>query len=155
MNDLRRQCLYDALATRILVIDGAMGTMLQAHRPTAADFGGPALDNCLEQLCRTRPEWILEIHRGYLDAGADILKTNSFQSSPIVLAEFGIGEQSHELSALAAKLARQAADEFSTASKPRFVAGSLGPPTQIPPPRAASPRGHYSQRCSSEHTGLP
>src|SRR5438093_4584722 len=130
MRNLRRQHLYDALATRILVLDGAMGTMLQAHLPTPADFGGPALDNCLEQLCHTRPEWILGIHRGYLDAGADILKTNSFQSSPIVLAEFGIADQAQELSALAAKLARQAADEFSTTLKPRFVAGVMGPTTK-------------------------
>jgi 5-methyltetrahydrofolate--homocysteine methyltransferase len=127
MQSLRRQCLFDSLETRILVLDGAMGTMLQDHEPTTADFGSPALDNCLEVLCRTRPEWILDIHRANLEAGADILKTNSFQGSPIVLADFGIEGQAHELNALAAKLARQAADEFSTSAKPRFVAGSLGP----------------------------
>ncbi|MBV8841922.1 MAG: homocysteine S-methyltransferase family protein, partial [Bryobacterales bacterium] len=124
--DHLRTCLRD----RILILDGAMGTMLQARKPTATDFGGPRFENCNEQLCRTHPEWILEIHRAYLAAGADILKTNSFQGSPIVLAEFGLAEQAHELNVLAAKLARQAADEFSAEAKPRFVAGSIGPTTK-------------------------
>jgi 5-methyltetrahydrofolate--homocysteine methyltransferase len=129
MDNLRRQELYDALATRILIMDGAMGTMLQAYHPTLADFGGPSLENCSENLSRTHPEWILEIHRAYLEAGADIIETNSFQGSPIVLAEFKLEDQTHELNVLAAKLARQAADEYS-ATKPRFVAGSLGPTTK-------------------------
>jgi 5-methyltetrahydrofolate--homocysteine methyltransferase len=129
MDSLRRQQLYDSLATRILIMDGAMGTMLQAYHPTVADFGGPGLENCSENLSRTHPEWILEIHRAYLEAGADIIETNSFQGSPIVLAEFQLEDQTHELNVLAAKLARQAADEYS-AAKPRFVAGSLGPTTK-------------------------
>ena len=111
-------------------MDGAMGTMLQERNPTAADFGGAHLENCNENLCRTRPEWILDIHRAYLEAGADIIETNSFQGSPIVLAEFNLEDQTHELNVLAAKLARQAADEFATTAKPRFVAGSLGPTTK-------------------------
>src|SRR5579863_239511 len=122
--------LYDALAERILILDGALGTMLQARNPAAEDFGGPGLENCNENLCRTRPEWILEIHRAYLAAGADIVESNSFQGSPIVLAEFGLESQTHELNVLAARLARQAADEFSTPAKPRFVAGALGPTTK-------------------------
>ncbi len=130
MDSLRRQQLYDALATRILVMDGAMGTMLQARNPTAADYGGPGLENCYENLCRTHPEWVLDIHRAYLDAGADIIETNSFQGSPIVLAEFNLADATHELNVLAAKLARQAADEFAAAAKPRFVAGTLGPTTK-------------------------
>ncbi len=130
MNDLRRQQLYDALASRILVIDGAMGTMLQAHNPTAADFGGPGLENCNENLCDTHPEWITGVHRAYLEAGADIIETNSFQGSPIVLAEFKLEDKTHSLNVTAAQLARQAADEFSTTAKPRFVAGSLGPTTK-------------------------
>jgi 5-methyltetrahydrofolate--homocysteine methyltransferase len=130
MKSLRHQELYDALATRILIMDGAMGTMLQEYNPTAADFGGEALENCNENLCRTRPEWILGIHRSYLEAGADIIETNSFQGSPIVLAEFKLEDKAHELNVLAAKLARQSADEFSTTSKPRFVAGALGPTTK-------------------------
>ena len=127
MSNSSREALVESLENRILVLDGAMGTMLQDLHPSAADFGSAALDNCLEVLCRTRPEWISGVHRAYLDAGADIVKTNSFQGSPIVLADFGIENQAHELNHAAASLARQAADEFSTASKPRFVAGSLGP----------------------------
>jgi 5-methyltetrahydrofolate--homocysteine methyltransferase len=127
---LRRQQLYDALASRILIIDGAMGTMLQAYNPTLADFGGAKLENCNENLCLTRPEWLVEIHGAYLEAGADIIETNSFQGSPIVLAEFGLEDKAHELNVAAARAARKAADEFSTTSKPRFVAGSMGPTTK-------------------------
>ncbi len=130
MDEQRRNQLYDALASRILIIDGAMGTMLQAYNPTAADFGGAALENCNENLCLTRPDWIRDIHKAYLEAGADIIETNSFQGSPIVLAEFKLEDKTHELNVLAAKIAREAADQFSTASKPRFVAGSLGPTTK-------------------------
>ncbi len=130
MQEHRRNQLYDALASRILIIDGAMGTMLQAYNPTLADFGGQGLENCNENLNVTRPEWIADIHRAYLKAGADIVETNSFQGSPIVLAEFNIQDKAHELNFLAAKIARQAADEFSTAAKPRFVAGSMGPTTK-------------------------
>src|SRR6202142_270577 len=97
MNDLRRQELYDALASRILIIDGAMGTMLQEHNPTLDDFGGPGLENCNENLCLTRPEWIADVHRAYLAAGADIIETNSFQGSPIVLAEWKLEDKTHEI----------------------------------------------------------
>ena len=107
----RRKLLEDAVSSRILILDGAMGTMLQAHNPTLEDFGGAGLENCNENICRTHPEWILDIHRAYIEAGADILDTNSFQGSPIVLAEFGLADQAHELNVLAAQLARQAADE--------------------------------------------
>jgi len=130
MNSLRVQQLLDALRSRILILDGAMGTMLQEHHPTAEDFGGARLENCNENLCITRPEWIVDIHRAYLKAGADIIETNSFQGSPIVLAEFGLEDKAHELNFLAAKLARQAADELSTPAKPRFVAGAMGPTTK-------------------------
>jgi 5-methyltetrahydrofolate--homocysteine methyltransferase len=123
MSDARRQRLQDAVSSRILILDGAMGTMLQARNPTAADFGGPGLENCNENICRTHPEWILDIHRAYVEAGADILTTNSFQASPIVLEEFGLADQAYELNALAARLAREAAGE-------RFVAGSMGPTTK-------------------------
>ena len=107
-----------------------MGTMLQAYNPTLADYGGAGLENCNENLCRTHPEWVLDVHRAYLEAGSDIIETNSFQGSPIVLAEFKLEDRTHELNVLAAKLARQAAEEFSTPAKPRFVAGSLGPTTK-------------------------
>ncbi len=125
MDPLRRKQLYDALASRILIIDGAMGTMLHAHNPTDADWGGSNLVNCSEALNRTHPEWVRGVHEAYLEAGADIIETNSFQSSPIALEDFKLNPR--ELNVAAARSARQAADEFSTAAKPRFVAGSLGP----------------------------
>jgi 5-methyltetrahydrofolate--homocysteine methyltransferase len=130
MDSRRRDQLNDALASRILLLDGAMGTMLQARRPTREDYGGQILDGCNENLCRTHPDWILDLHRAYLDAGADIIETNSFQGSSIVLAEFGLEREAHHLNCAAARLARQAADEFSTSSKPRFVAGAIGPTTK-------------------------
>ena len=123
----RRQALTDALESRILVIDGAMGTMLQQRQLTAADFGGPALEGCNENLVRTRPDVVLDIHRAYLEAGADIVETNSFNGTKSDLVDYGVDGESYELMATAARLARQAADEFSTARKPRFVAGSMGP----------------------------
>src|SRR5271155_4104967 len=107
-----------------------MGTMLQQCDLTAADFGGAALEGCNENLVRTRPDVVLDIHRKYFAAGSDIVETNSFGSAPIVLAEYGLERDAHELSFLAAKVARQAADEFSTPGKPRFVAGSVGPTTK-------------------------
>ncbi len=123
----RRQALLDALESRILIIDGAMGTMLQQQRLTAADFGGPALEGCNEYLVKTRPDVVLGIHRAYLEAGADIIETNSFNGARSDLVDYGADGESHELMAGAARLARQAADEFQTARKPRFVAGSMGP----------------------------
>jgi 5-methyltetrahydrofolate--homocysteine methyltransferase len=126
MDPLRRKQLDEAVSSRILILDGAMGTMLQAYNPTAADFGGAGLDNCNENICRTHPDWILAIHRAYIEAGADILSTNSFQASPIVLEEFGLADQAHELNVLAAQLARQAADQ----EQGKFVAGSMGPTTK-------------------------
>src|SRR5271170_1496565 len=123
----RRQALFDALESRILVIDGAMGTMLQQQRLTAADFGGPVLEGCNEYLLKTRPHVVLGIHRAYLEAGADIIETNSFNGTKSDLVDYGVDGESYELMAAAARLARQAAEEFSTSRKPRFVAGSMGP----------------------------
>jgi 5-methyltetrahydrofolate--homocysteine methyltransferase len=125
-----RLALRELMRERVLVLDGAMGTMLQQARLTAADFGGPALEGCNENLVVTRPDVVLAIHRGYLRAGADIIETNTFGGTPIVLAEYGLQEKTHELNRRAAELARQAADEFSTPAKPRFVAGSMGPTTK-------------------------
>src|SRR5215469_9151584 len=128
--DQRRQALLDALESRILVIDGAMGTMLQQQHLTAADFGGPALEGCNENLVRTRPDVVSGIHRAYLEAGADLISTNTFGGTRLVLAEYGLQESARELNRSAARLAREAADEFATSSKPRFVAGSIGPTTK-------------------------
>src|SRR5712675_430740 len=124
------RALRDLLSQRILVLDGAMGTMLQQRNLTAEDFGGAALEGCNENLVRTRPDVILDIHRKYFDAGSDIVETNSFGSAPIVLAEYGLAADAHFLSHRSAELARQAADEFTKPGKPRFVAGSMGPTTK-------------------------
>jgi 5-methyltetrahydrofolate--homocysteine methyltransferase len=132
MRDLIQQglALRELLRERILVLDGAMGTMLQQENLTAEDFGGPALEGCNENLVITRPDVVLGIHRKYLEAGSDIIETNSFGSAPVVLAEYGLGEFSRKISRIASELARQAADEYSKPGKPRFVAGSMGPTTK-------------------------
>ncbi len=124
------KALRELLAERILVLDGAMGTMLQQRHLTAEDFGGSALEGCNENLVRTQPDVVLDIHRKYFEAGSDIVETNSFGGATIVLAEYGLAADAHFLNKRAAELARQAADEFSTARKPRFVAGSVGPTTK-------------------------
>ena len=122
--------LRDLLSQRILLLDGAMGTMLQQRNLTAEDFGGAALEGCNENLVRTRPDVVLDIHRKYFDAGSDIVETNTFGSAPIVLAEYGLAADAQLLSRRAAEIARQAADEFTSSAKPRFVAGSMGPTTK-------------------------
>ena len=124
------KALRELLSERILVLDGAMGTMLQQRHLTAEDFGGTALEGCNENLVRTRPDVVLDIHRKYFEAGSDIVETNSFGGAPIVLAEYGLAADAHFLNRRAAELARQAADEFSTTGRPRFVAGSVGPTTK-------------------------
>ncbi len=126
----RRSTLEEALSTRILVLDGAMGTMLQDRHLTAADFGGPALEGCNENLVFTCPDVVRDIHRAYYEAGSDIVETNSFGGTKIVLAEYGLEDKSYELNRQAALLARQAADAASTPSRLRFVAGSMGPTTK-------------------------
>jgi 5-methyltetrahydrofolate--homocysteine methyltransferase len=124
------KALRELLSERILVLDGAMGTMLQQRHLTAEDFGGAALEGCNENLVRTRPDVVLDIHRKYFEAGSDIVETNSFGGATIVLAEYGLAADAHFLNKRAAELARQAADECSTPSKARFVAGSVGPTTK-------------------------
>src|ERR1700736_4069668 len=124
------KALRQLLEQRILVLDGAMGTMLQQCNLSAADFGGAALEGCNENLVKTRPDVVLDIHRKYFAAGSDIVETNSFGSTPLVLAEYGLEAEAYDLSKRSAQLARQAADEFTTPGKPRFVAGSMGPTTK-------------------------
>ncbi len=115
---------------RILVLDGAMGTMVQSRDLGADDFGGDELEGCNEHLVVSRPDVILGVHRAYLEAGADIIETDTFGGAPVVLAEYGLAGRSRELNRRAAELAVQAAGEHATARRPRFVAGSVGPTTK-------------------------
>ncbi len=124
------QSIMTALSERILVIDGAMGTQLQARNLTADDFGGAEYEGCNEYLVISRPDVIEDVHRDYLAAGADIVESNSFGSTDIVLAEYGLQDQVFELNRQAALIARRACDVFSTPDKPRWVAGSMGPTTR-------------------------
>jgi 5-methyltetrahydrofolate--homocysteine methyltransferase len=114
----RQQALADILAERVLVLDGAMGTMLQQRNLTAEDFGGAALEGCNESLNRTRPDVVTAIHRAYLDAGSDAIETNTFNCDRISLGDYGLSSDVYELNVTAAKLAREAAEEFSTGAKP-------------------------------------
>ena len=101
-----------------------------AGEPHCRRLRRPALEGCNENLVITRPDVVCGIHRKYLEAGSDIIETNSFGSTPVVLAEYGLGAEARDISRVAAALARKAADEFSTPAKPRFVAGSMGPTTK-------------------------
>ena len=116
----------DALARRIVVFDGAAGTYLQAKELTVDDYGGPAFEGCTDILCATRPDVIAQMHRDYFDAGADVVETNTFGAFGVPLGEYGIADRAHELSFEGARIAREVADELSTADRPRFVAGSMG-----------------------------
>lgn len=122
--------LQEALQRRILILDGAMGTMIQQAELTAADFGGEELEGCNEMLVLTRPDVIAGIHAAYLEAGSDIIETNTFGATSVVLAEYDIPEKAREINLAAAKLAREACDRYSTPDKPRYVAGALGPTTK-------------------------
>jgi len=116
----------------VLVFDGAMGTNLQVQNLTAEDFGGPEYEGCNEYLVHTKPEAVATVHRGFLDAGADVIETDTFGGTSVVLAEYDLADQAYYLNKTAAELAKKVAEEFSTPEKPRFVAGSMGPGTKLP-----------------------
>ncbi len=128
--EARAQALYGALEERILVLDGATGTALQGFELTADDFGGPDLEGCNENLCATRPDVVRGLSELYLRAGADIVETNTFGSTPLVLAEYGLADSAFELSRLAAALAREACAGFDAPGRLRFVCGAMGPTTK-------------------------
>ncbi|HET6585147.1 MAG TPA: methionine synthase [Nannocystaceae bacterium] len=122
------------LAQRILVIDGAMGTMLQQYSLTEADYRGTRLANHPKELkgnhdvlALSRPDVVRRVHEAYLEAGADIIETNTFSATAIAQADYGLSELAYDLNFAAATVARQAADAWSTPERPRFVAGALGP----------------------------
>lgn len=121
--------LKEVLSNRVMVLDGAMGTAIQDKDLGPEDFGGPKYEGCNENLVLTRPDIIKEIHRTYLEAGADILETNTFGGTPFVLDEFDLGSKAYEINFKAAQLAREVTDGFP-GETPRFVAGSIGPTTK-------------------------
>ncbi|MDB4879701.1 MAG: metH [Gemmatimonadetes bacterium] len=121
-----------ALADRVLVYDGAMGTNIQRHDPTAEDFGGKALEGCNDNLVLTRPDIIQSIHESFLAVGCDVVETCTFQSTPHRLKEWGLEDKTRELNVNAARLARAACDKYATPERPRFVAGSIGPTGMLP-----------------------
>ncbi|MFA6540218.1 MAG: methionine synthase [Bacteroidota bacterium] len=117
---------------KIVVFDGAMGTNLQLQNLSADDFGGEHFNGCNEYLVLSKPSAIEKVHSDFLIAGADVIETDSFGSSSIVLAEYGIQDRAYEISKKAAELAKNVARNFSTPTHPRFVAGSIGPTTKLP-----------------------
>ena len=136
----RAAALPDLLRARILILDGAMGTMIQQYKLTEADYRGERfkdhpqdLKGNNELLQFTRPDVIREIHEQYLEAGADILETNTFGATTVAQDDYGLGVVAREMNVVAARLARAACAKYSTPDKPRFVAGALGPT-----PRTAS-----------------
>jgi 5-methyltetrahydrofolate--homocysteine methyltransferase len=122
----------DAARHRVVVFDGAMGTNLQLAELTADDFGGSELEGCNELLVVTRPDAVDRVHRSFLEVGSDVVETDTFGAFGPVLAEYGQSHRVHELNLAAARLARRAADDFSTPDRPRWVAGSIGPGTKFP-----------------------
>jgi 5-methyltetrahydrofolate--homocysteine methyltransferase len=129
-SEQRIKLLRELLSERIVVLDGGFGTSVQAMNLSAEDFGGPDLEGCNENVVRTRPERIREMHESFLAAGADIIESATFGATPIVLAEYGLAERTREINRLGGQIAREAAERFSTSNKPRFVAGSMGPTTK-------------------------
>src|SRR5258708_22347699 len=115
----------EALRRRVLVFDGAMGTSLQACNLSAESFGGQ--EGWIDGLVLHSPDVVADVHRSFLDVGCDVVTTNSFQATRLRLAEWHNADRTHELNAQAAALARGIADSFSSADRPRFVAGSMGP----------------------------
>src|SRR5215212_2169156 len=122
----------DALKERIVVFDGAMGTNLQVQNLTVDDFGGPQLEGCNEYLLVSKPEAVEKVHSAFFEVGCDVVETNSFGSTSVVLSEYQIAHLAYDLNFKAAELARRIASDYSTKEKPRWVAGSMGPGTKLP-----------------------
>src|SRR3990170_2989340 len=126
--------LRELLAQRILILDGAMGTMVQRYALDEAEFRGERfaghgrdLKGNNELLSLTRPEVIREIHEAYFAAGADLVETNTFGATSIAQADYGLSELAYEMNVASARLARAACERYASAARPRFVAGALGP----------------------------
>jgi 5-methyltetrahydrofolate--homocysteine methyltransferase len=122
--------LGELLRRRILVLDGAMGTMIQRRTLIAEDWGGAQYEGCNEHLNLTRPDVVTDIHAAYLQAGADLISTNTFGCAPYVLAEYGLSSRCEEIVLAAARLCRAAVERVSTPERPRFAIGAMGPGTR-------------------------
>jgi 5-methyltetrahydrofolate--homocysteine methyltransferase len=122
----------EILNEKIIVFDGATGTHLQGQNLNADDFGGDHLAGCNEYLVVSKPSAVENVHRDYLDAGCDVIETNSFGGTSIVLAEYGLKDRAYELNFKAAQIAKRIAQDYSNNGQQRFVAGSLGPTTKLP-----------------------
>lgn len=122
----------ELLKEKIVVFDGAMGSNLQGQNLSIEDWGGPQFENCSENLIYTKPAAIEKVHVGFLEVGCDVIETNTFGANGVVLSEFGIADKTYEINKKATELAKRLAEEFSTKSHPRFVAGSIGPGTKLP-----------------------
>src|SRR5256885_16717950 len=122
----------EALAHRVIIYDGAMGTNIQSYQLTAQDYGGEATEGCNEYLVLAKPSIIEEIHTGFLEAGSDVIETDSFTGSRLKLDDYGLGALTHEINFTAAQIASRIADRYNTPEQPRFVAGSIGPTGMLP-----------------------
>ena len=116
----------------ILVFDGATGTSLQDQHLNADDYGGASLEGCNENLVLTSVSSVEKVHESFLNAGCDVIETNTFGATSIVLDEYGIGNKAYEINLKAAQIARNVSNKFQAPEKPRFVAGSIGPTTKLP-----------------------
>jgi len=137
------------LNERVVILDGAMGTNIHRYNPTDADWGGPTQVNNCDHVGLTRPEWIYEIHKGFLEVGCDAVETNTFNGSKIVLAEFGLGDRVEEINKRNVRIARDAVKAFSTPRRPRFVIGSVGPGTKMPSVENESIYAHFDKVADS------
>ncbi|MCZ6777157.1 MAG: homocysteine S-methyltransferase family protein, partial [Ignavibacteria bacterium] len=126
------KAFLDVLKEKIIVFDGATGTHIQGQQLTADDFGGEDLNGCNEYLVISKPSAVENVHKDYLEAGCDVIETDSFGGASIVLAEYDLAERAYELNLKAAQIAKRMASDFTSPDHPRFVAGSMGPTTKLP-----------------------
>ncbi|HST04858.1 MAG TPA: homocysteine S-methyltransferase family protein, partial [Chloroflexia bacterium] len=129
---MSKKTYLESLKERVLIFDGAMGTSVQKYELTPEQFGGAQFEGCNDYLCVTNPTVIEEIHTSFMEAGADVLETATFGSTRTKLGEYGIPDEVYHQNYAAAQLARKVADHFSSSTRPRYVAGSMGPTGFLP-----------------------